>query len=111
MSLEKRFRFDLLDGLRGLAAIAVMVHHFTQHNGLHWLGGAWVAVDLFFILSGFVIAHSYGIKLLAGMPLRQFLLIRLNRLGPLYFFGLLIGLIAALLAMRAGELGKITPFS
>jgi peptidoglycan/LPS O-acetylase OafA/YrhL len=109
MSLGQKYRFDLLDGLRGLAAIAVMVYHFTQHNGLHWLGGAWVAVDLFFILSGFVIAHSYGEKLLAGMLFRQFLLIRLIRLGPLYFLGLLIGLIAAVLSIYAGEFGGITP--
>lgn len=109
MALGNRSRFDLLDGLRGLAAIAVMVYHFTQHNGIHWLSGAWVAVDLFFILSGFVIAHSYGAKLLAGMPLRQFLLIRLIRLGPLYLLGLLIGLVAALLSMQAGELDGIRP--
>jgi peptidoglycan/LPS O-acetylase OafA/YrhL len=108
MSIEKPVRFDLLDGLRGIAAIAVMVYHFTQHNGLHWLGGAWVAVDLFFILSGFVIAHSYGAKLLNGMPFSRFLLVRLIRLGPLYFLGLSIGLIAAMLSLRAGEFGDIT---
>jgi hypothetical protein len=66
-------RFDLLDGLRGIAAIGVMIYHYTLHNGLHWLGGAWVAVDLFFILSGFVIAHSYGNKILNGMGIQQFL--------------------------------------
>jgi len=102
-------RFDLLDGLRGLAALAVVVYHFTQHNGLHWLSGAWVAVDLFFMLSGFVIAHSYGAKLLAGMPFREFALARLVRLGPLYFTGLLIGLAAALLSLRGGELAGVSP--
>jgi len=108
MSIGKSFRFDLLDGLRGLAAIAVMIYHFTQHNGLHWLRGAWVAVDLFFILSGFVIAHSYGAKLLDGMSFRSFMLVRLIRLGPLYLFGLILGVVAATLSMCAGELGDIT---
>lgn len=108
MTPEKPIRFDLLDGLRGLAAIAVMFHHFTEHNGLHWMSGAWVAVDLFFVLSGFVIAHSYGPKLLAGMSLRRFLLVRFIRLGPLYFVGLLLGVAAAATALHAGELGSIT---
>ncbi len=90
-------RFDLLDGLRGIAAIAVMTYHYTENNGLHWLEGAWVAVDLFFILSGFVIAHSYGSKILDGMKFWQFARARLVRLGPLYWLGLTIGLIAALL--------------
>ncbi|GJI98689.1 acyltransferase [Duganella caerulea] len=101
MSLFPRPRFDILDGLRGIAAIAVMFYHYTQHNGLRWLPGAWVAVDLFFILSGFVIAHSYGAKLLKGMHFKQFLLIRLVRLGPLYYFGLFLGIFSALLSLYA----------
>ncbi|RYE80714.1 MAG: acyltransferase [Oxalobacteraceae bacterium] len=109
MPLVQKHRFDLLDGIRGLAAIAVMVYHFTSHNDLHWFGGAWVAVDLFFILSGFVIAHSYGAKLLAGMQFRQFFLIRLVRLGPLYFLGLSLGFVAALISMLAGQFGDIRP--
>ncbi len=88
-------RFDLLDGIRGIAAVAVMFHHYTQHNGLHWLGGAWVAVDLFFVLSGFVIAHSYGTKIIEGMSFREFLRVRMIRLGPLYYLGLSLGALAA----------------
>lgn len=88
-------RFDLLDGIRGIAALAVMFHHYTQHNGLHWLGGAWVAVDLFFVLSGFVVAHSYGQKIIDGMSFREFLRVRMIRLGPLYYLGLALGTLAA----------------
>ena len=106
---ERRFRFDLLDGLRGIAAIVVVIFHFTQNSRLDWLMGAWVAVDLFFILSGFVIAYSYGAKILDGMTFRQFLLIRLVRLGPLYFAGLWVGLTVAFFTMRAGDLGSISP--
>ncbi len=90
-------RFDLLDGLRGIAAIAVMFYHYTQHNGLNWLEGAWVAVDLFFVLSGFVIAHSYAGKIAQGMSFGQFARIRLIRLGPLYLLGLAMGALAAML--------------
>lgn len=97
--LKKSVRFDLLDGLRGLAAIGVMIYHYTQHNGLNWLPGAWVAVDLFFILSGFVLHHSYANKINRGMSLRDFLFIRLIRLGPLYFIGWALGLTAALIVL------------
>lgn len=95
----KSTRFDLLDGLRGIAAVAVMLHHYSQHTGWDWFGGAWVAVDLFFVLSGFVIAHSYSKKILNGMTFREFAFVRLARLGPLYLFGLAIGVCAVLLSI------------
>ncbi len=100
-------RFDMLDGLRGIAAVAVMIYHYTQHNGLHWLGGAWVAVDLFFVLSGFVIALSYGDKILKGMSFREFIYVRLIRLAPMYFLGLMLGLLAILLPIAKGEAPQI----
>jgi peptidoglycan/LPS O-acetylase OafA/YrhL len=96
-------RYALLDGARGLAAIAVMIYHYTQGNGLHWLGGAWVAVDLFFVLSGFVIAHGYGAKILAGQGFFRFFALRLIRLGPLYLVGLMLGVAAAVLTIRTGS--------
>ncbi len=87
-------RFHALDGLRGIAAIAVTIYHFAQHNGLHWLPGAWVAVDLFFILSGFVIAHSYGERISSGMKLGTFMRFRLVRLAPLYVAGICLGVLS-----------------
>jgi peptidoglycan/LPS O-acetylase OafA/YrhL len=86
-----------------------MVYHFTQHNGLHWLGGAWVAVDLFFVLSGFVIAFSYGDKILQGMTFREFVWLRFIRLAPMYFLGLGLGLLAILLSMLKAEALQIDP--
>lgn len=103
MSDRHASRFEALDGLRGLAAIAVMVYHYTLHNGLNWLGGAWVAVDLFFVLSGFVIAHSYGAKIMNGMTFRTFILLRIIRLAPLYVFALILGLVAAVLVLAKAE--------
>lgn len=85
-------RFDFLDGVRGLAALFVMFYHYTQHNGLIFFKGAWIAVDLFFILSGFVLSYGYGAKIIDGMSFRDFFRIRLIRLAPLYFVGFLLGL-------------------
>lgn len=109
MTLEQSIRFDLLDGLRGLAAIAVMAFHFTLAKELYWVKGSVIFIDMFFMLSGFMLAHRYGPDLLAGMSFRQFMLHRLSRLGPLYYLALLLGLIAALLAMNAGEFPSVTP--
>lgn len=96
---DKPKRFYALDAIRGLAALAVVLYHYTQHNDLHWLHGAWVAVDIFFILSGFVLMHSYGAKVAQGMNFLQFGQSRLARLGPLYLVGLGLGIAAALLSM------------
>jgi len=93
-------RFDALDGLRGLAAIAVMVFHYTEHNGLRWIGNSWVAVDLFFVLSGFVIAYSYADKIAGGMHFSRFLAVRWMRLGPLYLVGLALGVVALVVTLK-----------
>jgi peptidoglycan/LPS O-acetylase OafA/YrhL len=50
-----------------------------------------VAVDTFFILSGFVLAHSYARRVEAGMGFIEFARVRLLRLYPLYVVGLLLG--------------------
>jgi peptidoglycan/LPS O-acetylase OafA/YrhL len=90
--------FDALDALRGLAAFAVVVLHYTEHSSLNdFLPGAWVAVDLFFVLSGFVLMHSYGERILTGMRFSRFVRVRLTRLGPMYVMGSLLGIISAVM--------------
>jgi len=92
--LSSRTHFEVLDGLRGVAAIAVMVFHSYDGQGL--LHNAYLAVDLFFLLSGFVIAYSNDDRLQQGMPVFQFLLRRLVRLYPMILIGSLFGIAFAI---------------
>ncbi|MCM2326638.1 MAG: acyltransferase [Lysobacter sp.] len=101
-------RYLFLDGLRGIAALAIVVRHFSSNSGhREFFSSASVGVDLFFCLSGFVIAHAYQDRLLAGMPLRDYILRRITRLYPMYLVGLLMGG-AALCLMKAHGLTNMT---
>lgn len=88
--------FEILDGLRGLAAIAVVIFHFMEiavpdyHNS--FISHSYLAVDFFFCLSGFVIAYAYDTKI-AQIGVVEFMKLRLIRLHPLVVIGALIGLI------------------
>jgi peptidoglycan/LPS O-acetylase OafA/YrhL len=89
-------RFEVLDGMRGIAAIAVMLRHYFMFMDMKAgnspvLGNATLAVDLFFMLSGFVIFHSYAAKLQTGMPAAKYLYKRLVRLYPMFILSLIFG--------------------
>src|ERR1700683_2829054 len=95
-------RYYVLDGMRGIAAIAVMIYHFSLDTGSVFLINADLAVDFFFILSGFVIAHSYGGRLRNGMNPLEYIGKRLIRLYPMFVLGILIGAPVLFLLERAG---------
>lgn len=87
----------VLDGLRGVAAISVVIYHFgARLPDLPWMQHGYLAVDFFFLLSGFVIAYAYEDRLRRGMTFRRFLALRLIRLAPLLVLGLLIGAVLEL---------------
>ena len=99
--------FATLDGMRGVAAIAVVSLHEKPFIGDPFLPNGSLAVDLFFMLSGFVMTHAYGRRLDEGLSVLGLLAIRFVRLSPLYFIGALLGTLLAALQIATGrwELG------
>ncbi len=91
---QERHRFDTLDALRGIAALLVVQIHmpFLFAKKMPF-PHAYLAVDFFFMLSGFVMAYAYGNRLRDGWPTRVFLRERLFRLYPLFVLSLPLGLL------------------
>ena len=91
--IQKRHvsHFEGLDGLRGIAALGVV---FAHANGLFKSyvdnTSSYLVVDFFYILSGFVIAYAYGNRLDQGLSWTGFMRLRLNRLYPMLFVGVLV---------------------
>ncbi len=84
-------KLEGLDGLRGLAALIVLAHHALHRAGIDWFAQGYLAVDLFFMLSGFVIALAYENRLRNGLGILNFTRIRIVRLYPLLALGALLG--------------------
>lgn len=76
------YRYELLDGLRGLAALAVV----GTHLGVSQLGHA--AVMVFFVISGYCVAAAAESCRRKGLTVRQFMWRRLHRIYPPYFFSI-----------------------
>lgn len=102
MENNRRY-FYTLDALRGIAAIMVVVHHVGLRTlSYDPLPFSFLAVDIFFILSGIVIAINYDRQLSLSMTPLNFMLRRLSRLYPLYLLGLALALVAAWFSGGAG---------
>src|ERR1700689_1438808 len=89
--------FEVLDGLRGTAAFLIVLFHvfnypFGFRPPLHLMHHAYLAVDFFFGLSGFVVAYAYDDRW-TRMTMLQFFRIRLIRLHPLVLIGATLGLL------------------
>ena len=103
-NLHSSTRIQALDGLRGAAALCVAVMHYQDLFATrHFLDFAYIAVDLFFVLSGVVIAMSYEKRIIMGMSFSQFSVNRLARLYPLFILTMLVGLIHAYALVLAGK--------
>lgn len=95
--------FHTLDALRGIAALAVVLFHTAFIYGITPPAEGQIAVDLFFVMSGFIIAYRYEDDLRSRLSLGGFIRARLIRLYPLFFLGTLLGVIPAVIAVAAGK--------
>jgi peptidoglycan/LPS O-acetylase OafA/YrhL len=88
--------FPILDGLRGTAAILVVIFHLFEAYypvpANHPIHHGYLAVDFFFLLSGFVVGYAYDDRW-GAMSIKQFLKIRLVRLHPMVVLAVTIGAI------------------
>ena len=90
-----RGRLTGLDGLRGIAAFSVFAHHLYMNVHEVSRGAAFLSVDFFFMLSGYVMARTYEDRWWGGASAAGFLRARLRRLWPTMAVGGLIGAVAA----------------
>lgn len=94
---DSKSHYDILDGLRGVAAVMVVTFHVleTFSGGNHLkqiINHGYLAVDFFFVLSGFVIGYAYDDRW-GKMTLKDFFKRRLIRLHPMIIMGMIIGAI------------------
>jgi peptidoglycan/LPS O-acetylase OafA/YrhL len=97
--LKTKQHFEILDGLRGVAAVAVVIFHFMEvaitDYSKNFIGHGFLAVDFFFCLSGFVIGYAYDDRI-GKMGIWEFFKSRLIRLHPLVVLGSVLGLLSFL---------------
>jgi peptidoglycan/LPS O-acetylase OafA/YrhL len=95
--------FEVLDGLRGTAALLVVIYHLMEVAHPNPLYHAHLAVDFFFLLSGYVVGYAYDNRLQTGaITIKDFFRIRLIRLHPLVILGTLLGALGYWLDPFAG---------
>jgi peptidoglycan/LPS O-acetylase OafA/YrhL len=92
--LESKSHYEILDGLRGVASILVVVFHVLEtYSGDRFhqiINHGYLAVDFFFVLSGFVVAYAYDDRW-GKMTQWDFYKRRLIRLQPMVIMGTIIG--------------------
>nr|WP_281502874.1 acyltransferase [Ancylobacter crimeensis] len=92
-------RFETLDSWRGICAMMVVIYHFcflvnAEQFRNDFTSNAYLFVDFFFVLSGFVVSHAYTRRLQTPRQVGGFVLKRFGRLWPLHgaiLFALMIG--------------------
>ena len=120
--IDTKPHYELLDGLRGVAALLVVIYHVFEGlafaeatNGagsglITTLNHGHIAVDFFFILSGFVISYAYDDRW-AKMSIGGFFKRRLIRLHPMLIMGAIIGATTFFIGGFEKWDGTVTPTS
>ncbi len=102
--LAAKPHYLLLDGLRGVAALLVLWYHVFEGYAFSsgaaavpYLNHGYLAVDFFFLLSGFVIGYAYDDRWCGRLTVSNFFLRRLVRLHPMVVMGAVVGTAAFIL--------------
>lgn len=106
-------RVQVLDSLRGICALLVALHHFRANGrivDLPLVQNAFLFVDMFFALSGFVIANAYFNVLANGSSVGSFIVKRFARLYPLHIATISVFLVLEIVLAPALAVGR-APFS
>ncbi|MBR4405194.1 MAG: acyltransferase, partial [Bacteroidaceae bacterium] len=116
---DSKPHYELLDGLRGAAALMVVWYHvfegfaFAEGSAIDVFNHGHLAVDFFFMLSGFVISYAYDDRWTAPgekrLTLGNFFKRRLIRLHPMLMMGMFIGFITFLIGGGVKWDGTETP--
>jgi peptidoglycan/LPS O-acetylase OafA/YrhL len=104
--MNEKNHFIALDSLRGVCASIVAFFHVDGDaliKTVPFVANGFLFVDFFFVLSGFVIAASYGKKIVTGFPIGKFMFLRLGRLYPLHAFMLLAYVFIAIFRHSQGS--------
>lgn len=96
-----------LTGLRGIAALWVLLLHLPISRNYSIIANGYLSVDLFFILSGFILSHVYFGRLSGSIDYLAFLRARIARVYPLHLFALAITV--AMVATLPGMAGSHQP--
>ncbi|MBS0280524.1 MAG: acyltransferase [Proteobacteria bacterium] len=86
-------RFHSLDGLRGVCALAILFFHARVLAGSPLFAHAYLSVDMFFLISGFVLSQAYGTRLTSARDRGAFAVTRIRRLAPSLWFGIVLGVV------------------
>ncbi len=116
---DSKPHYELLDGLRGVLAVMVLWYHvfegfaFAQGTGIDTFNHGHIAVDFFFMLSGFVISYAYDDRwhrhVSTPLTIGSFFKRRLIRLHPMLIIGAIIGVVTFMLQGGVTWQGTITP--
>lgn len=91
---DERDYLHSLDGLRGIAALLIFFHHipawYKPFSDIPLIKNSYLMVELFFVLSGFLIVINYGARQNSWKNVFAFLALRLGRLYPVHFVFLIL---------------------
>lgn len=109
---KNQAKIEELESIRGLAALLVVFYHIPKWNPLLDIGiisNGYLMVELFFVLSGFVIYNAYANKITSTKDLFRFQFLRFGRLYPVHFIFLIAFILIEIAKYLAQSKLGITP--